>query len=263
MLIAVCALQGCATLTGSETQPVSITTQTDNGQLTQSVNCSLRNDKGAWTTMSPGFVNVTRSAEDLVIQCRKQGLPDGFARAISRAHGGMFGNIIFGGGIGALIDHTKGTGYEYPNTIPVRMGRSVVVDRSDQTKIQEEPAVPANLQGQTGPPSSVPSAQPPTHAQVPSTGVSASPPGSEVSEITSSRYAGIQFPADPGSAQKPPPIPAMSFEVEKLARAQGCAGSRRAELLTEQGAVETFRVRCDGGGELIVKCEFRNCRVLK
>jgi hypothetical protein len=32
-------------------------------------------------------------------------------RAISRANAGMAGNIIFGGGIGAIIDHNKGTAY--------------------------------------------------------------------------------------------------------------------------------------------------------
>ena len=44
----------------------------------------------------------------------------------------MFGNIIFGGGIGAIIDHSKGTGYNYPDAVPVKMGRSVTVDRRDE-----------------------------------------------------------------------------------------------------------------------------------
>jgi hypothetical protein len=48
----------------------------------------------------------------------------------------MFGNIIFGGGIGAIIDHSNGTGYDYPNQIPVRMGESVVVDK----KVEQPPA---------------------------------------------------------------------------------------------------------------------------
>jgi hypothetical protein len=44
----------------------------------------------------------------------------------------MFGNIIFGGGIGALIDHNKGTGYDYPTSMPVQMGKSVIVDKKDE-----------------------------------------------------------------------------------------------------------------------------------
>ena len=34
----------------------------------------------------------------------------------------MFGNIIFGGGIGAIIDHNNGSAYVYPNTLKVVMG---------------------------------------------------------------------------------------------------------------------------------------------
>ena len=44
----------------------------------------------------------------------------------------MFGNIIFGGGIGAIIDHSKGTGYNYPNDLPVKMGESITVDRREE-----------------------------------------------------------------------------------------------------------------------------------
>jgi hypothetical protein len=59
-------------------------------------------------------------------------MPDGILKAISRAAGSMFGNIVFGGGIGAIIDHSKGTGYDYPNMLPVKMGEAVVVDKRDE-----------------------------------------------------------------------------------------------------------------------------------
>ena len=35
----------------------------------------------------------------------------------------MWANIIIGGGIGAVIDHNNGAGYEYPSLIKVFMGR--------------------------------------------------------------------------------------------------------------------------------------------
>ena len=41
----------------------------------------------------------------------------------------MFGNILFGGGIGAIIDHNKGTAYSYPDWIRVIMGDNLVYDR--------------------------------------------------------------------------------------------------------------------------------------
>lgn len=52
----------------------------------------------------------------------------------------MFGNIIFGGGIGAIIDHSKGTGYNYPDILPVKMGEAALVDRRDQQQAQQKEA---------------------------------------------------------------------------------------------------------------------------
>lgn len=127
-------MSGCATITSNEMQPLSLTTKDDKGQNLEMAKCTLRNDKGSWEVESPTFVQVRRSSEDLLVECKKEGQPNGALRAISRAAGGMFGNIIFGGGIGAIIDHSKGTGYNYPNALPVKMGESVVVDRSESTK---------------------------------------------------------------------------------------------------------------------------------
>ena len=39
----------------------------------------------------------------------------------------MFGNIIFGGGIGAIIDHNNGSAYEYPPTVKIMMGNKQTV----------------------------------------------------------------------------------------------------------------------------------------
>jgi hypothetical protein len=40
----------------------------------------------------------------------------------------MFGNIIFGGGIGALVDHNSGAAYEYPSLIQILMGKTTRVE---------------------------------------------------------------------------------------------------------------------------------------
>lgn len=128
------ALAGCATITGSENQSVSVTTRTEAGVVVEKAECKLANDKGAWTVITPAIVMVTRSAEDLQLECSREGHPTGLAKAISRAHGAMFGNIIFGGGIGAIIDHSRGTGYDYPDVIDVIMGKSIVLDRHEQQR---------------------------------------------------------------------------------------------------------------------------------
>jgi hypothetical protein len=132
LLFAIAMLPGCATITSSEMQDLSLQSANDKGEAIREVKCTLKNDKGSWEAMAPGFVAIRRSAEDLIVECKKEGHADGFLRAISRAAGGMWGNIIFGGGIGAIIDHSKGTGYNYPDSLPVVMGKSVSVDRANQ-----------------------------------------------------------------------------------------------------------------------------------
>ena len=42
----------------------------------------------------------------------------------------MFGNIILGGGIGAIIDHNKGTAYTYPQWIRLVVGKALGFDRN-------------------------------------------------------------------------------------------------------------------------------------
>jgi hypothetical protein len=41
----------------------------------------------------------------------------------------MWGNIILGGGIGAIVDHNKGTAYTYPTWVQLVFGKSLVFDR--------------------------------------------------------------------------------------------------------------------------------------
>lgn len=132
LVVCIAVLPGCATITSSEMQDVSLQTASDKGEVIKEVKCTLKNDKGSWEATAPGFIAIRRSAEDLIVECKKEGIADGFLRAISRAAGGMWGNIIFGGGIGAIIDHSKGTGYNYPDSLPVVMGKSISVDRANQ-----------------------------------------------------------------------------------------------------------------------------------
>jgi hypothetical protein len=131
---------GCATITQSEGQSLALTA-TYQGKPVDPM-CQLKNDKGNWDSKAPANVTVRKSSEDLEVTCKKEGMPDGLLKAISRAAGSMFGNIIFGGGIGAIIDHNKGTGYDYPDQLPVKMGESVVVDKkpSAQTAQQSCPS---------------------------------------------------------------------------------------------------------------------------
>ncbi len=136
LVIFLFAVSACASITGEAVQPVSLIVKDANSNNVDGAMCVLRNDKGSWEAKSPGFVNITRSADDLVVECKKSGYSDGQLKAISRARGNMWGNIIFGGGVGAIIDHSKGTGYAYPDVLPVTMGKSKVVDRDGSNSTQ-------------------------------------------------------------------------------------------------------------------------------
>ena len=131
---------GCASITSEKTQSLAVTAHSEDGNLVEKAKCSLENDKGNWQVETPGSVTVRRSAEDIVVKCKKEGVQDGIARGVSRASGGMWGNIVFGGGVGAIIDHNNGTGYNYPNDLPVKMGKSVTFDQADEAKAKTKQA---------------------------------------------------------------------------------------------------------------------------
>ena len=128
-LLSIITLSGCATITGDTMQSVAVSAKTIKGQDLAKVDCTLKNEKGEWTVVAPNTVSVHKASGDLAVNCKKAGNPDGKLKAISRAGAGMYGNIIIGGGVGALIDHSKGTAYNYPNNLPVIMGKSVIIDR--------------------------------------------------------------------------------------------------------------------------------------
>lgn len=140
---------GCASITSDKTQSLAVTAQTSDGKLIEKAKCSLKNDKGNWQIETPGTVAVHRSAEDILVECKKEGLPDGIARGISRAAGGMWGNIVFGGGVGAIIDHSNGTGYNYPNDLLVTMGASVTFDQANEHKNKDNKVIKPQVQAQT------------------------------------------------------------------------------------------------------------------
>lgn len=109
-------------------------------------------------------LSVHRSSQNLLINCEKEGEQPGKGIVVSRVNGGMFGNIVFGGGIGAIIDHNKGTAYTYPSWIRIIMGDNLVYDRKHETENQPLSGVAA-----TGQEEAVPTA---TAAVVPTTAAS-------------------------------------------------------------------------------------------
>jgi len=112
---------GCATVSGSPNQTVSILTKNQKGEDVSEAKCELNNDKGRWYLTTPGSTMVQRSNEDMKIVCEKAGHDTGRKNVVSEVKGSMYGNIILGGGIGAIIDHSNGSAYEYPSIVHIDM----------------------------------------------------------------------------------------------------------------------------------------------
>ena len=122
------ALSGCASITGTPIQAVTVETRERNGKEVTGAACGLNNNKGKWFVTTPGSVVITRSNDDMLVTCQKEGHEAGIASVVSEIKGAMFGNIIFGGGIGAIIDHNSGSAYEYPQLIQIEMGSTRVIE---------------------------------------------------------------------------------------------------------------------------------------
>lgn len=124
---------GCSTLTADGTgQNLSVLTYTtDNKDLTGAT-CELKNDEGTWTAVTPASVMIRRSNKDLMVKCTKPGLSDARANVVSKTKANMWGNIILGGGIGAIIDHNNGSAYEYPPVLKLIMGQDSTIKGGSQ-----------------------------------------------------------------------------------------------------------------------------------
>lgn len=111
-------LSGCASIVGSTLQPVTVKTFKDDVEVA-AAQCTLTNDSGSWMVTTPGSVTIKKSTEDLVIVCKKEGSVSGTLTVSSKANGGVWGNILFGGVVGAVVDSANGAGFDYPQPLMV------------------------------------------------------------------------------------------------------------------------------------------------
>jgi hypothetical protein len=127
-LLLCAAATGCASVSGGNVQKMYVQAQTQTGAAVAGADCTLSNDKGSWRLTAPGDTSIVRSNKRMEVKCDKQALPQGVVSVESSTRGAMFGNIILGGVVGAVIDHNSGAAYEYPEMIKVIMGRMMSLD---------------------------------------------------------------------------------------------------------------------------------------
>jgi len=126
-LLACVAATGCASVAGGNVQKIYIQAQAQDGSVVSGADCALSNDKGVWRIKSPGDTSIVRSNKPMEIKCEKAPLPQGVVSVESGTRSAMFGNIIIGGVVGAVIDHSSGAAYEYPEIVKVVMGQMVAM----------------------------------------------------------------------------------------------------------------------------------------
>ena len=117
VVMSLLAMTGCASVTGSKLQPVSVQTIQENQEVS-GVGCTLTNDAGKWYVTTPGSVTIQKSTGDLSVECKKDGVA-GRETVVSKSNGAVWGNILLGGGIGYVIDRNTGAGFDYPTSITV------------------------------------------------------------------------------------------------------------------------------------------------
>ncbi len=125
------ALSGCASITTSSETKVRIETVSLDGLPVDAADCALQRAGVATPFKSPNTVPIPKAAGDAGIECKKEGLPDGKAILISRVGAATFGNILIGGGVGAIVDQATGKAYNFPEWIKVVMGKTLTFDRAD------------------------------------------------------------------------------------------------------------------------------------
>jgi hypothetical protein len=148
--IASLVTSGCASVSLESTQPLNVKTVDAQGKPVTGATCVFTNDKGEFKLdKTPGEARVRRSSKDMDVACSKTGETEGYARLISRA-GRMWGNLLLGGGIGYIVDHNTGKGYNYPYIFEVVMGKFNEYDRHNQEN--DQPAVSSEKADGVAPP---------------------------------------------------------------------------------------------------------------
>ena len=240
-LVAV-VITGCATMTTGQNQPVSVETPGCAGAT-----CKLSNDKGTWyISATPGSATIQRAYGDMTVTCEKGDYRSSPYAIKSSTKAMAFGNIVFGGLIGAAVDAGSGAAYDYPTLITVTM----VCTGDPKTVVQPAPPAQDAPSTQASSPSA---AQQPTTASMPVT----------PSTSATTKEKPVADPIKPVGAR---PLGFSEskhmFAAERLAKTLGCE-QPAATMNIQTATSETFTVHCSSHEPLSIRCDGGECRELK
>jgi len=291
---ALLSLTGCASIVNGQNQSISLEARAESGQPVTGAICKLSNDKGEWFVTTPGSTTVRRSYENLGVRCDKDAHEPGLASVKSLTKGMAYGNILFGGVIGAGVDISTGAAYDYPPLLTVFMGQSgdgiaPEVKAAQQASQQDTPAeraekslaakraastVSGPVQAATTPAPAKPAAAAQTAAAVAAptpapAPVVVAPAPAQVATVTTPPPATVVTVAAPAQRVAATPAPPAGYaykylwQAERLPEVSACNQTRSVALVGAGPGFENYAVPCANGDSLAVRCEFGNCRVLK
>ena len=107
---------GCSTIVNESHLPINLSFSDNSAGK-----CDLRNKRESYKVQIPSSVLVRRSDDPLVYECETEDGREAYGSILSEIGQTMAGNIIFGGGIGAIIDANNDMHRHYPASfvIPV------------------------------------------------------------------------------------------------------------------------------------------------
>lgn len=117
------SVSGCATLTGSSTQTIDLSTLDARNRPLRGVTCTLTHGPGSYVVDTPVTgLEIQRSSTDLEIECRR-GSQVARGTVVAHAESSIAYAFIPGGSLATLVDHATGAMYTYPSPLQLRIGQ--------------------------------------------------------------------------------------------------------------------------------------------
>ncbi|MBB6246845.1 hypothetical protein [Rhodanobacter sp. A1T4] len=113
-----CGLSACASIVGGTHQHLSVETRSTNQDIV-GADCTVTNERGEQHVTTPGIVTVHRGSGPLDVRCVKDGAPIGGQSFASTVRPMEWGNILFGGLIGLVVDFSDDAAHHYPDVLKV------------------------------------------------------------------------------------------------------------------------------------------------
>ena len=128
-------MSGCASIIKGTSQSIVITTPPVSG-----ANCVLTRNGLRWSVQTPGTVRVSKSRDDILIQCSAPGYRPADSAIPSDFQVWTLGNVILGGLIGITVDAADGAMNEYPRQFSLPMSPGYVPTYKPQTQNYSPPS---------------------------------------------------------------------------------------------------------------------------